>query len=89
MEKESLFKEARASITFGVFTEKSQEDKESKSFPVHLDPVIATFGSKDRNEFGGTVCGGFVGMIITLNNGTVYRITTQQFVDFVAELEGQ
>ena len=87
--KESLFKEEVAPITFGFFDKKEYDAKPTpKSFPVHMDPTMATFGEKG-NGFSGDIQGGLSGLIVNIDGGNTYRITTQQILDFVVELEKQ
>lgn len=78
-----LFEKKQALITFDLLP----ANPKKTNWPIHLDPLMGNFGSKVKSEFGGYVCGGFSGLVVNLNNDNVYRITTQQIVDFVADLE--
>ena len=86
--KESTFEQKKGQLEFDYFDPKSQDGKKIKSTPIHLDPQMATFGSKDKNEFGGDVQGGLVGVVVNFNSGAKSRITTEQIIDFAVDQLG-
>ena len=87
---DKTFKEKTRNIKFDFFNPiDSITGKRNSSTPIHMDPVMATFGEDDDDELGGNVQGGLVGIVVNFKNGKKVRITTQQLVNFAIEVANE